>query len=223
MTLYSKPCSIHNQLRTGAQMLSGDVRAFVESQAFTDGLVTAEKYDVEKARMTIAMLKCVALDPLRGADRHAFITQGEGKLRCNLAFDRLANFVGLFEIDLAAPLAKALVDAVEQNLRGRMFKAAQASRRIERRSVAMLAKAARRGTAAYRASLDAAMPKGVLRWSPTPEDYFRANAEFDRAYGNARENIERRLSALGRVASPGFTGGYTEAVAGFLHSYLSSN
>ncbi len=76
MTLYSKPCSIHNQLRTGAHMLSGDVRAFVESQAFTDGLVTAEKYDVEKARMTIAMLKCVALDPLRGADLHAFITQG---------------------------------------------------------------------------------------------------------------------------------------------------
>jgi hypothetical protein len=29
-------------------MLSGDVRAFVESQAFTDGLVTAEKYDVER-------------------------------------------------------------------------------------------------------------------------------------------------------------------------------
>jgi hypothetical protein len=29
--------------------------------------------------MTIAMLKCVALDPLRGADLHAFITQGEGK------------------------------------------------------------------------------------------------------------------------------------------------
>jgi hypothetical protein len=45
---------------------------------------------------------------------------------------------------LAAPLAKALVDAVEQNLRGRMFKAAQTSQRIERRSVGMLAKAARR-------------------------------------------------------------------------------
>lgn len=223
MTLYSQPGSIHNQLRFSAHMLRGDVRAFVESQAFTDGLQTAEKYDVEKARMSIALLKGIALDPLQGSELSAFVTVEEGKLYCDLRLDRWVNFIGMFAIDEAAPLAKALLKAVEENLGSKMFKAAQVHRRLERKTAGMLAKAAQRGNTAYRASLDAARPTGALRWSHSPEDFDRANAEFDKAYGNVRESIERRLKALGRTASPGFRGSYTEAIAGFLHQYLSSN
>ncbi|WP_432263280.1 hypothetical protein [Cupriavidus sp. TMH.W2] len=221
MSLYNGYSSVHNSLRSGLHMLTGDVRSFVASTAFTKAMKEAEESVDTKAFLIIKALDGLALDPLTGKHVGSFITRADGMISCHVRFDRWVNFIGLFSLPESSGRATQLVEAVDANIGGRMFKAAAMYRRLDRRAVRLHESARRKARAAFALALEKSRDTVNARgWVPKDSDYERANAEYDRVFEPRKALISGRLMALGKIASPGFLGSYTEAVASFLYQHL---
>lgn len=108
---------------------------YYNSQDYRDDLSALVATPALAAKMTVALLVNIALDPTCGTRVEDFLLPGKpgDEVLVNMPIHRTANFIGLFGLVVGSPEYKMVGTAVEANLAGPMFRAAQIERRLERR------------------------------------------------------------------------------------------
>lgn len=217
MSLYGNGWDEFHQLRSSTHMLSGDVLSMVQADDFEDAMRNAEANLDTKAFLTIQALKEIALEP-RDSDRESIYFETDGCVAYNIRFDRMVNFIGgVFSLPANSGRAKQLNAAIEANLSGKMFKAAQMSRRLEKQVCRLESQAKARADKAYDAFKQ---PNGCFANETFDEQLRLANEAYDQVMIPRKAQLRERMRRVINCACPGFQGGYTEAVAGFLYRHL---
>lgn len=205
-------------------MLNSEMRSMVEGKDFEVAMCNASDDPDSKAFLMIQALNEISLDPVVGDTVHSFIFiygQGGGNVCFNIRFDRFVNFIGLIELPENSGRAKQLMEAIEKNLNGKMFKAAKMHRRMDVRCVRLTQRARDCASKAYSAVIEAAYVNSKLIPDVNIEHLkSEALAAYAKVFNPRKEQLQNRCRNVGRVACPGFQDGYTEAVAGFLYRHL---
>jgi hypothetical protein len=196
-------------LKNCANRYAADIASMILSSDFSMSMKFAEENEDTKAFLMIQALKEISLNPLRGKITSDFIVQSEGSSSVCfwIDFDRWVNFIGLIELPAGHPRVAQLIEAINQNLNSKMFKAAKLSRRMDKKLGILLAPAIDRATKAYAASYRSASPEF-------------ARAAYNFIYEARREQLLNRQHKVSQVSHPGFNGEYSKAVAGFLYRHL---
>lgn len=203
------------QLPQSLHLLTPELASFVSSDAFKKTMAVVEKDADTKAFLAIEALKGIALDPLTGKKPEAFYFQSGDRLCFNLKFDRWVNFIGWFELPENSGRAKQVVEAIRSNLESRMFKAASMHRRLDKRRANMYEQVTQRARKAY-----AEVVQKCSRQEAPEEVRRKADAAYDSVFDRRWEDINARVRKIAKESSPGFRGGYSEAVANFLYWHL---
>jgi hypothetical protein len=203
-------------------------------------LEAMERDPEQLARLTIALLRHMALDPQRGTtvDDHTpfrgALIKGSNTASTDvyfaLQFHRVTNFIGNFTLSAASPEMPALLKAIEENLASKMFKAAQMDRRLERTVPSHYSRFRKKAEAAYSAAYEKA-EKGAPAWKAFDNEkrcsYYEANVyPVARAASTAvltplQDRILQRLAKVRDAAyDADFLGSYTEIRITFATRYL---
>lgn len=220
MNTYGYCEKMHNSLKHhGLHMLSGDVRSFVASESFTKRMLAADRDASTLAYLTIKALDGLALDPTVGVAEASFFSVSADVVSFHVRFHTITNFIGDFSLPCETPRAQELIQAIQMNLDGKMFKAAVIYRRLYQRSSRLLGVAERR---ARRARYEYEMARRDLTADRrlTDDELARADAIYDGVYQPAHYRVTGRMHALSHTATPGFAGGFTPSVAEFLYWHL---
>jgi hypothetical protein len=207
----------HNSLKNhGLHMLSGDVRTFVASEAFTTGMLAADRDPSTLAYLTIKALNGLALDPTVGNTETAFFSVSGDVVSFAVRFHTIANFIGDFSLPCEDSRAQQLIEAIQGNLDGKMFKAATIYRRLYSCSSRLLGSAERRARRA-RYEYETARRNYATDRRLTDAELAQADAIYDGVYQPSHDRITGRMRALTHAATPGFSGAFTTTVADFLY------
>lgn len=181
------------------------------------------------ARLTIALLKHIALDPQQGERVEDFLAEpAEGPYIVNLHFYRIVNMVGSFELPADAPEVSELKAGIAENLASRKFKAAKMHRRLEARNMKRFHRIARRAREAFQAYYDAEHAKAP------PTSHYQRRREFEKqlreradevyksVYQPLYDRLTGRLRAVGEQAyDPEYRGAYTDVLIKFAKTYVA--
>lgn len=220
--------------------LDGEVEEHFRSLDYRARLEALGSDPEQMARLTIALLKHMSLDPQRGTtvDDHTpfrgALIKGSNTAPTSiyfaLQFHRVVNFIGNFTLSADSPEMPALLKAIEENLSSKMFKAAQMDRRLEKTVPSHYARFRKQSEAAYSAAYQKA-EKGAPAWKAFDNEarcrYYDANVyPVARAASNAvlaplQDRILKRLAKVRNAAyDEDFRGSYTEIRIAFATRYL---
>ena len=213
--------------------LSGALAEYCRTPEYCAKLTALSKDPAVLARLAIALLSHMALDPLTGNRAEHFVRGLEGaegsEVWVSLSFHRVINILGSFFLPRDLPETTELLAAVEANLNGRLFKAATIHRRIERgtrRSRLLTRAATRAGNERARILTEgltpSAMPKYEYEQAAYREAlYSQAQSAYDAIYEPRYAQIQGRLRALGAQAyTSDFRGAYTDILIAFAQQYV---
>jgi hypothetical protein len=166
------------------------------SANFLNDLETLSKDPEKLALLLIEQLRLMPLCPLQGTQVQDFIHEDvtTGCAWTCLRFDRVINVVGFVELPLNTPVTKLLKQAIADNLKSRMFKAARILRKLNRLRVRKQAKWDRDRNAQYRQFSATKLTVGA---HPDRAGYQAAWDEFfatrDAYYLPLEERLEQRI------------------------------
>lgn len=218
-------------------ILSASVQDQLRSEQFEDQVQALNKDAGALARMTVALLKYLALDPNVGHRVEDFIPEMNpagrfttGQVWVNLEFFKTSNFIGSFTIEANSAELPQLLQAIQENLDSKMFKAAVLYRRLESKFHPRVAAIRKRAQVAYQrafyASLARQNPQPAQGWvRPTAEMIDRASESGRHArelkYAPAREHLDRRMESVRKqTAHPDYAGGAYEIQTAFAVQHL---
>lgn len=198
----------------GLHMLPENIKPFFQAEGYIDLMLEIDNSEQRKAELTIQMLNCMALSPTEGYESvDDCYYDGDGTAAFMLHFNRITNPIGMFTLELSDPLFQSVLDAISENLKSRMYKAAIISRRIERLSVKAQVRYRRKAGKAYEQVMDAA------------EVSAEVIAQAEQAYNDSIKPNEtrlfNRLRSVSNVAMPNAENGYTIWLAEFLHNNVT--
>ncbi|MDO8416528.1 MAG: hypothetical protein Q7S87_09985 [Agitococcus sp.] len=214
--------------------IPGQTAEYFRSPEFCEKILTLENDPTEKLRLTLALLTHVALDPVIGAtvDKHVNLYPKEGQIWVCLNFNRIVNFIGSFSIEPGTPDALALTEAIEQNLKGKLFKAAVMHRRMDKKVNKHCWRISKFCQAAY------AKAMAELNFRPSDNAAWRTSDSYKLKYdiANVTALMERdalstslksrmfaRIRAVGNAASDKVVQGeYTDILTSFASRYLAT-
>jgi hypothetical protein len=220
--------------------LAGEAEGHFRSLDYRARLEAMERDPEQLARLTISLLRHMALDPQRGATvddhtpfRGALIkgsNTAPNDIYFALQFHRVSNFIGNFTLPADSPEMPALLKAIEENLASKMFKAAQMDRRLEKTVPSHYARFRKQAEAAYSAAYQKA-EVGAPAWKPFDNEercrYYETNVyPVARAASTAvltplQDRIIQRLAKVrGAAFDEDFQGSYTDIRIAFATRYL---
>ena len=216
--------------------LAGPVADHLRSEEYRKNVEALGNDPKELARLTGCLLKHVSLDPLVGKRLEDFVNPfnvESEEYYFYLPLNRVVNFLGNFSLRRDSAEARALLQAIQENLNSKMFKAASMHRRLDQarlrheRRLTARAKAAyedslaqsRRNATPYHGNLTAAERRQEeAQWTAMRE---AANAAHDAVYVEPHARMNRRIRAVGELAfDQDFRAGYTEILIAFAARYL---
>ncbi|WP_150126541.1 hypothetical protein [Burkholderia cenocepacia] len=121
-----------NLARLSQNETSAPVAKWLASNDFRRAVLEIDASVELRAKLSLSLLKHVALDARHGVTADAFQHHGDGKTMFMLHLFRMHNFIGPVTLDTDSALCQELQQAIERNLKGRMFKAARLTQRIMR-------------------------------------------------------------------------------------------
>lgn len=220
--------------------LAGEAEGHFRSLDYRVRLEAMERDPEQLARLTIALLGHVALDPQQGTtvDNHTpfrgALIKGSNThptaVYFALQFHRVVNFIGNFTLSADSPEMPELLNAIEKNLSSKLFKAAQMVRRLEKTVPSHYARFRKKSEAAYSAAYEKA-EKGAPAWKSFDNEersrFYETNVyPVARAASNTvltplQDRIINRLAAVSNTAyDDDFRGSYTEMRVAFATRYL---
>lgn len=185
--------------------------AYLRSSEYTDYLQKLENDEVERARVNCILLENMGLDPRRGDNVKAFFHASEGEITFVVMFYYHTNFVGTFTLPEDSVEAKAVLAAIEANLKGPLFQAALRSERVRgkaRQRFRRIDDRASRAAAQYRETEYASNPrpgapghKGEYAYR-TRNDAISSEALAirDTVFNNARDSLLRREEMIAKAS-----------------------
>ena len=190
--------------------LTSDELGYLKSTAFQEELTRVSDNPVEKARLTCALLKHIALDPTIGSRVDDFVygldkTATEDDtlyFACHL--HDLVNFVGFFELPRESAEAQELLELIQQNLASRKFKAALMFRRLLRHSGTRYRRMEKAARVAYDKVVETLSP-GINFRSYRDEEKVaqmrqEAKAAFEAAYTPLKDRLQQRMANVSKAA-----------------------
>lgn len=218
--------NVANNLRAhGLHMVSNEIKLFLSSDAYLKSIKEVDGSDVLKAKLTINMIRSTALSTREGYEtpEDCYYEDEEGNAFFTLHFHRLTNPIGSFSLTLDDPLFQLVLDAIDRNVKSRMYKAAELTVRLERLSVKAQVRYRVKANAAYKQTLSENQPSDAMVASFDPDRFVveakatkLAEAAYDKVLNSNQTRLFDRLRAVGRVAMPDTELGYTVWLAEFL-------
>lgn len=219
------------------EILFARVLEQLRSEQFEDQVQALNNDAAALARMTVALLQYLALDPNVGSRVEDFIPEAHparrtnaGQVWVNLAFFQTANFIGAFTLESDSVELSLLVKAIQENLDSKMFKAAVLYRRLKSKFHPRVAAIRKRAQAAYQRALEASLarqnPQPVKGWvRPAAGMVERASEAGAHArelvYAPAREHLDRRMESVRKqTAHPDYAGSAYEIQTAFAVQHL---
>jgi hypothetical protein len=206
--------------------------AYLKNPAYLKALEGIADNPREMARLTVGLLKHMALDPTRGTQIGDFALGYDDPADETIYFlchiNRVSNFVGYFELPRGSEEASQLVKAIRENLESRMFKAARMSRRLERKASGRCTRISAVARKDYNAVIERLRPGIDFRDTHSPQVsamvtamYEQANEAFDVVYKPLVARKEARERAIGNAAfDTGFRGHFTSILGAFAVRYI---
>lgn len=215
--------------------LQGPIANKFTSPSYLAALDHAAADPDQLARLTIALLQHIALDPRLGSKVEDFLDVGPSRKYAGPAYVMLrlyciSNFVGFFSLPVDSPEMPNLLKAIADNLASRKFKAAQVHARMQDLSSMRYSRICEKGLAAYKASY-AEAEVGAPAWKAYDNDermaYYRTHV-FPKAEHAQAVIIDSRTALLKKrmrnlsdqTCDAGFLGGYTDICTEFALRYL---
>lgn len=202
-------------LRRATHLLRPEVASMVMSVDFENTMARAAGDDNVKAFLLAEALKVIALDPFTGWRAEDFYSVYTKEIGFGVRFHGVVNFVGLVTLPVGSAPAKLLIAAIENNLNGRLFKAAKMYRRLDRCRAALIEQVSTRASRAYAAVRMSCGGKFLSQ-----EDLARAVDAYDRVYKRRLDAIHARIGGVNDAATPGFLGAFPATVGEFLYRNL---
>jgi hypothetical protein len=212
--------------------LTASQLAYLRSPAYLAALEGIKDNPQEMARLTVGLLKHMALDPTRGTQIGDFALGYDNPEDETIYFlchiNRVSNFVGYFELPRGSREAVKLVEAIRENLESRMFKAARMSRRLERKASGRYTRIRAVARKDYNGVIERMSPGINFRDTHKPQVsamitamHEQANEAFDAVYKPLVARKEAREQAIGNAAfDAGFRGHFTSILGAFAIRYI---
>ena len=197
-------------------------------------IVNYARYDdYARARLTIALLSHMSLDPLAGSLVEDFVDRApmpDGTVGVYLQFYQVSNFIGSFAIPSSSPEWAQLKAAIGQNIASRMFKAASMHVRMRDKLHSRVRVLESRAGAVHKKALDDALaernPQPAQGWRRPDADvlqlcYAIAQSARQAVFVAPRKRLDRRMEAV-RVHAydSGYRGSFYELQTTFAAAYL---
>lgn len=207
---------IIGMLRSGRHLLTLEQVSMIENPDFESAMGHTEKDEDTKAFLMIEALKGISLNPLRGDRLASFCHQDVEGIYFDISFHCWTNFIGLIGLPAGSGRAKQLMEAIEANLKSRMFKAAKMHRRLNVRRGRLHEQVSKR---AYQAYLSVRMESPDGRFT-SAEHEERANEAYEHVFAPRMAVVDDRIRRVANCATPEFQGAFTDALAKFLYWHL---
>lgn len=239
MSLYRESDGgVCSQLQHGSHILEPNLQQFVRSPEFRAAMERAASDEEIKARLMIQALKGISLSTDKGDtmdDFTIYYPENGRKMVCFwIKFHGWVNFIGNIDLPEGSEIAIELIEAIQENLNSRMFKAATVMRRIYPVKDRLYGQAGRKVKLAERQLNEGYAEKReeiAKSYSSFEERYIHLRALdeeikakvdelYDQTYNRRIDQLEERYRRVSRQAHPEFNGAYTEAVASFLYKHL---
>jgi hypothetical protein len=226
-------------------LLTSAAADYIRGEAFRTDVKNIQASPQELARLTLGLLKQLALDPQRGVLLGDFVQYaGEApeleKLTATsdsiwfcLHFNRVTNFIGSFTLLRSAPETELLLKAIQDNLDSKIFKAARMHRRLAAKMHKSYSRIYRLGREAHQKIMDASKSekyalafRGAAEWNTSArllreELYDAAARAQEDVVAPLKARLENRLGAVANAAfGEDFCGGYTEILTAFAVHYI---
>jgi len=211
--LFTGNSSVLGALRRGTHMLD---EIMASALLCDDAVAAMQKTDEDpdaQAFLMLELLKSIALDPTQGETPDRFFRIYDDEVIFTLHLDRWSNFITSCLCLPHGSRANQLIEAIQENLNSRMFKAAKMSRRLDKRFNRLYQQARNRAE-----KIAYAGEENLWSWPKDRRD--EADSLYRRIFEKREETLLNRLRKVSAVASPGLQGGFTEAVAKFLYNHL---
>jgi hypothetical protein len=194
---------------------------------------TAQYDDYARARLTIALLSHMSLDPLAGSRLEDFVDMkpsADGVVGVYLSFYQVANFIGSFAISRTSSEWSQLQQAISQNLASRMFKAASMHLRMRDKLNVRVRVLEKRASAVHQKALDDALnernPQPAQGWRRPSNDvlevcYAIAHSAKKAVFVPPRQRLDRRMDSVRHQAyHPDYRGSFYEMQTAFAAKYM---
>jgi hypothetical protein len=205
-------------LRGASHLLSPDVINFVQGDDFAMAVLNVDDHNEARAQLMIAALKEFALCPLTGDHPDDFSETWGDSWFFNIRFDRIVNFIGIFSLPAESELAHQVVKAIEENLAGRMYKAAAMHRRLDVLRKRICAKTEKRASQAYQ-SVIAKYGKDYNRIEIREE----AKQAFDQVFDSAMAHVDARIRKVAVHSARSYGQSYSQIVGDFLFRHMNQD
>jgi hypothetical protein len=199
-------------------------------------LNTARYDDYARARLTIALLSHMSLDPQAGNRVEDFVDMkpsDDGMAGVYLSFYQVANFIGSFAISRSSSEWSQLQQAIGQNIASRLFKAASMHVRMRDKLHARVRILEMRASEVHRRTLDGALnernPQPAQGWRRPSDDvldicYAIAHSAKQAVFIPPRQRLDRRLDSIRRQAyHPDYCGSFYEMQTTFAAKYMAQS
>lgn len=221
-----------------ASPVAGSAADYVRTKAFLEDVERLEQEPKELARLTLGMLKHLALDPSIGDCVEKFVSISDESIWFQLTFHRFTNIAGWFRLPRNTVESDQLLGAIQQNLESRRFKAANLCRRLDKKFQMRVSKLRRRADSfgqRHRAEIALLVAKSPPpRYLDPDSTAARAAREVARqayeaiwqeAFGPTIRHLEGRMRAVELATfafEPEFLGdsGFYSLVAEFAFKYI---
>lgn len=201
------------------------------SKAFIDACRAIDSDEKERIRLTIALLKIIALDPKSKYEEKdsAGMYGGVTNLtQYSLRFHRVINPIGWLSVVNYEDTFTEIELAIKENLNSRMYKAAQVSRRIDsivNKGIERISKKGRELSLELKDEMKSKHQTGLSdrNFRLTDEQYAEISNQVLAFENPKKENLYARFRSVERLTSPGIEKGYYAWFATFLFHNIFVN
>lgn len=224
-------------------LCSASLVDYLASEAFQQHASQIRQDNYARARLAIALLAHIALNPSQGPEPEDHVPEAFSHLQTlhrgpedsdgvwvYLNLYQVSNFIGGFTISKNSPELVQLMQAVSANLNSKMFKAAAMHQRMLIDFHKRMRKIDHRAQHAHQQALEQELsvrnPQPEGHWVRPSESvlevcYSIAGEAKAKVYGPARTNLERRMESV-RVltAHPDYAGSFYEIQTALAAQYV---
>lgn len=215
-------------------IIGNGMREHLQGASFQQVVNQARFDDYARARLTIALLSHVSLDPHAGTSLEDFVDMRpseDGMVVVYLGFYQVLNFISSFTISRSSSEWLELQDAIRQNLASRLFKAASMHVRMYKALNSRVRVLEKRASAVHQKALDEALalrnPHSPTHWVRPSDEvlhecYAIARSARQTVFMPPRKRLERRMEAV-RVQAydPDYRGSFYEIQTAFAAKYMA--